>query len=212
MSCFTVYCTQDVVVSTIDFEGALPGMTYLFSAPKKHHLIMPEVAILSEEEAAGTSVDHQNNPHHTESIDIENTSILAKRMGMSEKQLMASQKAVLEEAEKSKKEKAAQELKLLEQALPDQSGGSPFSQRKYLGSKTKSASVAHGEEIYNHLSSRGYQQKQPYERSVHLEPSPEGLPDQQPRKQIHEQAMAMLKEAEKSEQVKEAHRKYCTVL
>jgi len=113
-----VYCTQDVSVTTIDFEGALPGMTYLFSAPKKHHLIMPEVSILSEEEAAGTSVDRQSKP---ENIDVANTSILAKEMGMSKKQLMATQKAVLKEAEKSKQVKAAQELEQLKQAVPDQS-------------------------------------------------------------------------------------------
>jgi len=118
---FIVGIETDVAVSTVDFEGALPGMTYTFSAPKNRRLMMPDTAILSEEEAAGTSVDHQNKPHHTENIDIENTSILAKNMGMSKKQLMASQTAVLKEAEKSKKEKAAQELKLLEQALPDQS-------------------------------------------------------------------------------------------
>ena len=36
----------------------------------------------------------------------------------------------------------------------------PSSQRKYLGSQTKAASITQGEEIYNHLDSRGYQQKQ----------------------------------------------------
>lgn len=105
-------------MSTVDFEGAIPGMTYLFSAPKNRRLILPEVAILSEEEAAGTSVDQ---PHHTESIDVENTSILAKDMGMSAKQLMATQQAVLKDAEKSKQAKAAQELEQLKQAVPDQS-------------------------------------------------------------------------------------------
>jgi len=82
-------------VSTIDFEGAIPGMIYLFSTPKNRRLLMPEVAILSEEEATGTSVDQQNKPHHTEYIDVENTSILAKEMGMSKKQLMATQEAAV---------------------------------------------------------------------------------------------------------------------
>lgn len=36
----------------------------------------------------------------------------------------------------------------------------PSSQRKYLGSQTKAASIAQGEQVYNHLDSRGYQQKQ----------------------------------------------------
>ena len=42
----------------------------------------------------------------------------------------------------------------------------PSSQRKYLGSQTKAASIAQGEEIYNRLDSRGYQQ----ERSSGTEP------------------------------------------
>ena len=38
---------------------------------------------------------------------------------------------------------------------------SPSSQRKYLSSQTKAASIAQGEQIYSHLDSRGYQhQKQ----------------------------------------------------
>ena len=123
VSCFMVYYTQDVAVSTIDFEGAIPGMTYLFSGPRNRHdrLVMPEVAILSEEEAAGDSVDHQKKPPSTEKIDIENTSILAKEMGVSKKQLLANQKAVLREAEKSKQAKATQGLDQLKQAVPDQS-------------------------------------------------------------------------------------------
>ena len=36
----------------------------------------------------------------------------------------------------------------------------PSSQRKYLNSQTKAVSIAQGEQIYNHLDSRGYQQKQ----------------------------------------------------
>ena len=59
------------------------------------------------------SVDYKNKPHPTDSIDFGNTSTLAKEMGI---QLMADQKAVLREAEKSK---AAQELK--QEAVPDQS-------------------------------------------------------------------------------------------
>jgi len=68
---------------------------------------MPEVAILSEEEATGTSVHHQNKPHPTESIDLEDTSVLAKDMGMSNKQPIATQMAILKEAEKSKQVKEA---------------------------------------------------------------------------------------------------------
>ena len=82
-------------------------MKYLFPAPKYRRLLMPEVAILSEEEAAGTRVHHQNKPHHTESIDVEGTSVLAKDMGMSKKQLIATQMAILKEAEKSKQVKEA---------------------------------------------------------------------------------------------------------
>lgn len=82
-------------------------MTYLFPAPTNHRLLMPEVAILSEEEVTGTSVHHQNKPHHTESIDVEGTSVLAKDIGMSKKQLMATQVAILKEAEKSKQVKEA---------------------------------------------------------------------------------------------------------
>ena len=70
-----VYCTQDVAVSRCNFEGAMPGMTYLFAAAKHHYLFIPEIgAILSEEEAAGTNVD---KPHPTDSIDV------AKEMGIS---------------------------------------------------------------------------------------------------------------------------------
>ena len=36
----------------------------------------------------------------------------------------------------------------------------PSSQRKYLGSQTKAASIAQGEQIYNRLDSRGYQPEQ----------------------------------------------------
>ena len=36
----------------------------------------------------------------------------------------------------------------------------PSSQRQYLSSQTKAASIAQGEQVYNHLDSRGYQQKQ----------------------------------------------------
>ena len=35
----------------------------------------------------------------------------------------------------------------------------PSSQRKYLSGQTKAASIAQGEEIYNHLDSRGYRQE-----------------------------------------------------
>ena len=223
-------------MSTVDFVGAIPGMTYLFSAPKNHRLTLPEVAILSEEEDAGTSVDHKNKPHPTDSIDVEGTSVLAK--GMSQKQLMAYQKAVLSEAEKSKQVKAAQELEHIKQAVPDVSIGSQTAalqafekenneakvakrsslpprgddytgednahlrpghplrqhsyeavgspQRKHLGSRTKFASLAQGEQIYNQLDSRGYQQRPLHERPALPRPSPRNMSDQTPRNQVQE--------------------------
>ena len=137
-----VYCTQDVAVSTVDFEGALPGMTHYFAAAKRHHLGMLEMEILSEEEAAGTNFD---NPLPTESIDVENTSTLAKEMGVSQKQFMANQKAVLREAEKSKQAKAAQELKQLEQAVPELSIGS---QRVAFEKENKELKLAKRSSLY----------------------------------------------------------------
>jgi len=204
-------------------------MTYLFSAPKNHRLLIPEIAILSEEEAAGTNADRANL---TESIDVENISILAKEMGMSKMQLIASQKAVLKEAEKSRQAKAAQELEQLKQAAPDPSvdfsmqraalqafekendlnaakrssysprnetypregnfhlhpgppqrqhsyeavlNSSPSSQRDYLAGQARFASLAQGEQIFNRLDSRGYQQRQSHEYSEQPQASPQDL-------------------------------------
>ena len=221
LSCFTVYYTQDVAVRTVDSEVAFPGMTYLFSAPKNHHLMMPEVAILSEEKVTGTSVEHQSKPHLTEEIDVENTSILAKEMGVSLKQLMANQKAALKVA------KEAQELKQLERAVPDLNiddqkaalyafereknetkvtkrsegnahlhpgtpqkqhsyepvlNGSPSSLHKHLAGHAQSPSLAQGEQIYNRLDPRGYQQSQLHEHSRWSQASPRDLSEVTNRK------------------------------
>ena len=208
-------CTQDVAVTVADFEGSMPGMTYLFSAAKKHHLFMPETAILGEEEATGANDGQQNKPRPPQNIDVENTAALAREMGVSAETLMANQTEALREANLAKQ---AKELELLKQAVPDESirldtqkaalyafekenvgrmqakagkrgsfppGGEgyvdetnylkpnhqperpqrqhsyepvgPSSQRKYLGSQPKAASIAQGEQFYDHLDGRGYQ-------------------------------------------------------
>ena len=89
-------CTQDVAVTVADFEGSMPGMTYLFSAAKKHHLFLPETEILSEEVATSSSNSQQDKPHPPENIDVENTAALARKMGMGMSRCCGSAKAVKE--------------------------------------------------------------------------------------------------------------------
>ena len=219
ISCFMVYCTQDVAVSTRDFEGALPGMTHLFAAAKNHHLFLPGIGEVAgsnvgEEEVAGSNVD---KPHPTDCIDVENTSILAKERRVSKMQLMASQKAVLQEAEKSKQAQELKQLKHnktkiakrsslpprgeaytgdnahLQPRLPQRQhsyepmNSSLSSQRKHLSSQTKPISLAHGEQIYNRLDSRGYQGTPSHEHPMQTRPSPQDFYDQMPRKQLYAQ-------------------------
>ena len=113
-------CTQDVaVVSIADFEGSLPGMTYMFRAAKRHHLFLPETAILGEEEAIGANNGQRNKPHPPENIDVENTAALAREMGVSAETLIENQKAALREAKLTKE---AQEIKQLKQATDTNDG------------------------------------------------------------------------------------------
>ena len=80
-----IYFAQDVAVNAADFDGAMPGMTYLVVAAKNHHLFLPETTILSEEEATGANDGQQNKPRPPENIDVENTTALAKEMGVLDK-------------------------------------------------------------------------------------------------------------------------------
>ena len=112
-----LYCTQDVTVFSSDFDGSIPGMTYLFTAAKNHHLFLPETAILGEEEATGVNDGQQNKPRLPENIDVENTAALAREMGVSAEALLKNQKVALREAKLAKE---AQELEYLKRAIPEE--------------------------------------------------------------------------------------------
>ena len=112
-------CTQDVAVSVADFEGSMPGMTYLFVATKKHQLFMPETAILGEEEATGANDGQRNKPRPPENIDVENTAALAREMGVSAETLLENQKTALREAKLTKE---AHEIEQLKQATGTNDG------------------------------------------------------------------------------------------